>query len=293
MIRVATEMRRSCEHRVAEMQEPDRSKARQTIQHELLQLCESCGKAFYCGRRMKHCSRTCRAQTKRWQHQKAQRELLQLCERCGNGFYADHKRSLCRRAVCSQRRFWVVCEQCGRRVHGRKGQRFCGSACYNKHRTAWYTCRQCGKVFTTKRGRGSNIFCSRPCAAQHSLQKGRGQHKRRTVSSPVPRVKSSEFAIQRRSGTGTGGDVYFIRSKTGGPVKIGVSRDVNKRLGALQTAHPYRLVVVATIHNGGVSAERSLHEQFAEFRLNGEWFEWSPGLGRLIDDLLPVETTDG
>lgn len=67
--------------------------------------------------------------------------------------------------------------------------------------------------------------------------------------------------------------VYCIQSTDGGPVKIGKARSVEKRLAALQTAHPYKLTVIATIQNGGREMERKLHRRFADRRLNGEWFD--------------------
>jgi hypothetical protein len=65
--------------------------------------------------------------------------------------------------------------------------------------------------------------------------------------------------------------VYFIQATRGGPVKIGTSDDVSKRLSQLQSGSPYPLRVVAAL-DGGSALERELHSLFAAHRLSGEWF---------------------
>lgn len=79
--------------------------------------------------------------------------------------------------------------------------------------------------------------------------------------------------------------VYFIRRGDSGPVKIGFSANVRKRIRSLQTgsAEPLKLLAVA---EGGEQTERFLHEQFARHRLEGEWFSPDASLLALIADLV-------
>lgn len=70
-----------------------------------------------------------------------------------------------------------------------------------------------------------------------------------------------------------GGYVYFVRAGDG-PIKIGWARNPAQRLRELQVAHPYRLAIVA-MTRGGERLERRIHEELAEHRLSGEWFEAS------------------
>lgn len=63
---------------------------------------------------------------------------------------------------------------------------------------------------------------------------------------------------------------YFIGSKNG-PIKIGYTRDLNKRLRTMQTSYPFKLEVLATT-TGGQIAEARYHQRFADYRLEGEWF---------------------
>ncbi|MFZ2631040.1 MAG: YozE family protein [Desulfosalsimonadaceae bacterium] len=66
------------------------------------------------------------------------------------------------------------------------------------------------------------------------------------------------------------GCVYFIRSEKTHAIKIGfTSGQVEKRLSSLQTAHPFKLQLLATIP-GTIEYEKLLHERFASFRLEGE-----------------------
>jgi len=71
----------------------------------------------------------------------------------------------------------------------------------------------------------------------------------------------------------TEGSVYFIISEKNQEIKIGFTAGpVEKRLRSLQTAHPYRLNLLTTIC-GTTEDEKSLHERFANIRLEGEWLK--------------------
>lgn len=65
--------------------------------------------------------------------------------------------------------------------------------------------------------------------------------------------------------------VYAIQAGAGGPIKIGIAADPNKRLQNLQTASYTKLQLIAAFE-GGRREERALHERFAAHRLEGEWF---------------------
>jgi len=82
--------------------------------------------------------------------------------------------------------------------------------------------------------------------------------------------------------------VYFIQSERGGPVKIGISTNVQGRLASLQTGFPYPLKVLATTP-GGEGIEKGLHDIFAEHRLSGEWFKPEKELMDLITRLMNGE----
>lgn len=77
--------------------------------------------------------------------------------------------------------------------------------------------------------------------------------------------------------------VYFIQSEQG-PVKIGISAAVRKRLSTLQSAHPAKLHLRATIC-AGPSIERAYHRRFAAHRLHGEWFAPHPDILAEIERL--------
>lgn len=68
--------------------------------------------------------------------------------------------------------------------------------------------------------------------------------------------------------------MYFIRAGREGPVKIGwASSQANagKRLSALQTGSPTRLILVG-LRPGSQADEKALHERFRQHRIGGEWF---------------------
>lgn len=78
--------------------------------------------------------------------------------------------------------------------------------------------------------------------------------------------------------------VYFIQAgDERGPVKIGYSCDVEKRLESLQTGNHLSCRVIAKFpHADAPEIERKLHSRFANQRLEGEWFSWSDRIGDLI-----------
>jgi hypothetical protein len=81
--------------------------------------------------------------------------------------------------------------------------------------------------------------------------------------------------------------VYIIQAGTEGPIKIGYSRDVKKRLRILQTGHYERLHFVFVWENATPAEECYLHEGLSPWRLEGEWFAFDAQISvhmcRMID----------
>jgi Meiotically Up-regulated Gene 113 (MUG113) protein len=67
--------------------------------------------------------------------------------------------------------------------------------------------------------------------------------------------------------------VYLIGSPDHGHVKIGIAKDVERRLATLQTGNHHTLQVLATMP-GGLRLERLLHSYFADRHTRGEWYEF-------------------
>lgn len=82
------------------------------------------------------------------------------------------------------------------------------------------------------------------------------------------------------------GYVYFIQAGDRGPIKIGWSCEVSRRLAELQTANASRLVLLGFIP-GTQALERAWHERFAEDRLEAEWFRPSQVLLDAIAEISP------
>ena len=68
------------------------------------------------------------------------------------------------------------------------------------------------------------------------------------------------------------GTVYCIGEKPGGPVKVGFTTQLARRLADIQTGSPVPLVVLGSFA-GTRGSEADLHEQFADLALHGEWFD--------------------
>jgi T5orf172 domain len=71
--------------------------------------------------------------------------------------------------------------------------------------------------------------------------------------------------------------VYFILNEDSNAIKIGRAKDLAKRMKALQTSSPAQLKLIKSVQvESGEAAqalEQSLHRQFGEIRLAGEWFK--------------------
>ena len=77
--------------------------------------------------------------------------------------------------------------------------------------------------------------------------------------------------------------LYFIQSDFTGMIKIGRSKDPQKRLKQLQTGNPNKLKLIAEFKGEGWK-EKILHERLEKYRLEGEWFSYDC-VGSIPDSL--------
>ena len=70
--------------------------------------------------------------------------------------------------------------------------------------------------------------------------------------------------------------IYFVQCGKDGPIKIGYTQNLKQRMSAMQVYNPHRLKVVC-VFQGGSFVESELHEIFKQYRIRGEWFEFSNG----------------
>lgn len=81
--------------------------------------------------------------------------------------------------------------------------------------------------------------------------------------------------------------VYFIENPDSQAIKIGVAKNVEKRLRSLQTASPAQLSLLRVIQTDSQKAarelEQSLYQRFQHLQLSGEWFQREPELLSYMD----------
>ncbi len=75
--------------------------------------------------------------------------------------------------------------------------------------------------------------------------------------------------------------VYFIRAGESGPIKIGSTVNMAKRLEMLQVGHHRSLKCILKLA-GGEDLERKLHGRFRHLHIRGEWFRAGPDLREFI-----------
>ena len=78
--------------------------------------------------------------------------------------------------------------------------------------------------------------------------------------------------------------VYFVRESGTGAIKIGMSKQLSKRLSELSRILPYAVDLLATI-DGGRETEWALHNRFDHARIQREWFRPVPELLAYIDEI--------
>jgi hypothetical protein len=78
------------------------------------------------------------------------------------------------------------------------------------------------------------------------------------------------------------GKVYFLEA--GDLIKIGFSRDLRSRIGAILASLPFPSVLLHSIV-GTERMERYFHNRFATFRVRKEWFRKEPRLIEYIEGL--------
>lgn len=83
--------------------------------------------------------------------------------------------------------------------------------------------------------------------------------------------KSLQYVSDHMRRKATPALVYFVQQGDDGPIKIGASRNFDKRLRTLRTHSPVELNVLGTFP-GGFDLERELHHELMDHQLEGEWF---------------------
>lgn len=138
--------------------------------------------------------------------------------------------------------------------------------------------------------------------ALHAAVKVLAEHDQETIEqwilSLIERTVTDHLAISRRlmevvntsdlivaSGAAPNEVVYFIQRGDGGPIKIGRTAYLDKRIAALQIGCAEKLTLLAQIPATQSHTERAIHKRFRPHRQEGEWFSPVPELLRFISEL--------
>ena len=73
--------------------------------------------------------------------------------------------------------------------------------------------------------------------------------------------------------------IYFVQAYLGGPIKIGFTDNLTKRLSSLRSSNPEHLVLLGVME-GDREVEKRIHALFDQKQ--GEWFYPSPDLMAFI-----------
>ena len=81
--------------------------------------------------------------------------------------------------------------------------------------------------------------------------------------------------------------LYVIRETGGGPAKIGTGKNPHDRLKQLQLGNHRQLEMLVTVP-GTVRLEFLIHRLFADSLIANEWFQWTPALAELVEELRSI-----
>lgn len=81
-----------------------------------------------------------------------------------------------------------------------------------------------------------------------------------------------------------GSQVYVIKRKGARLVKIGVTRQLDRRMRALATGAGAELELLVAFP-GEREDERTLHDRFDAYRKRGEWFEYAGPIERWVKEM--------
>ncbi len=87
------------------------------------------------------------------------------------------------------------------------------------------------------------------------------------------------------------GHIYFVQGESGGPIKIGFTTNIKRRIIILQNGYPEKLKVLGFIQ-GTKETEETIHTELQKHRINGEWFEPHPEVLKKVADSVPYEENE-
>ena len=86
------------------------------------------------------------------------------------------------------------------------------------------------------------------------------------------------WSLPRQNDKEVKGDcVYLVGCQKNKTLKIGLSRNPEKRLSQLQVSSPHPLKILAKV-KGSRGLEQQLHKEFSCLKLSGEWFKWDDSI---------------
>jgi DNA-binding XRE family transcriptional regulator len=80
--------------------------------------------------------------------------------------------------------------------------------------------------------------------------------------------------------------IYFVQSND--HVKIGYAINPKYRIRSIQTSHPFKLYPLLVL-DGTLIDETKLHDQFQQYRVNGEWFTLCEEIQTFINEHLDLD----
>lgn len=70
--------------------------------------------------------------------------------------------------------------------------------------------------------------------------------------------------------------IYLLKCENEAYYKIGITKDIEKRINTLQTGNPEKIKIISTYDSPLANKiEKTLHNIYSHLKMNGEWFNFS------------------
>jgi hypothetical protein len=90
---------------------------------------------------------------------------------------------------------------------------------------------------------------------------------------------------------GTFREVYFLRESGMGAIKIGVTRNLTRRVQSMNANTPHKISILGSVR-GDEKLEARLQDEFAHALIKGEWFHPTETLLARIRELTNFDLVD-
>ena len=98
------------------------------------------------------------------------------------------------------------------------------------------------------------------------------------------KVHNPSICLENGAAAAGGEQIYFILDESNKAVKIGITKNIYKRISDIQANSAVKLVCVKIIERSSKNDEAELHLKFKDYHIQGEWFRIEGELEKYLSE---------